>query len=576
MAGLMDLPNEIIHHILSYIIVCPIAAATPSFSFLVPTRRPDEPNICIFQLRQVNHRFNSHISRLFFENITIPYEAYSSFPTFLKSAIFSPENENVGYIKRLSIKPFILDSESRCRYLNSLGSLVEDLDVAREEFKADMKKDIAGLIGRLRPNQLVGFECTIHQLVDYQALLDTQRSLQQLLVNPVELVPHILDNPNVFLPCLQNLHLEGFRPSHETQYQLLARTIIQPYASKLRVLSIDMAEDTRDGSPSTYHSEAILETCKSRLRATLGIDILDSQVIPLEFTQLEELSIQGSHNSHPIPVFEGLLPITSLERLTIKNCTQLNDVYRLLPTAFPRINHLHIEGSLNMRRVTKILENCPRLLHLHLSHIPQSSADFSFRDRLTLQRHKHTLQSIWLGVGQISSQRLLSENINPTMFFRMHRIGRTIRHFVEIAVGVPLYELFLGEDTLNWPRLRKLQLLRVLASDTEPESESDTPPELPMTPSDAIKIFWTQRLEQTFCKITDFPGEFWLIHGMYKKPVYSGPMGPRVEIFKSWIGEGGEVVIKEMSFRDARGRFPRSLILGTERDQAMWEGPVRG
>ncbi|EGX45559.1 hypothetical protein AOL_s00169g165 [Orbilia oligospora ATCC 24927] len=575
MAGLMDLPNEIIYLILSYIIVCPIAAAAPSFSFLVPTRRPDEPNICIFQLRQVNHRFNSHISRLFFENITIPYEAYSSFPTFLKSAIFSPENENVGYIKRLSIKPFILDSESRCRYLNSLGSLVKDLDVAREEFKADMKKDIAGLIGRLRPNQLVGFECAIHGLVDYQALIDTQRSLQQLLVNPVELVPHILDNPNFFLPCLQNLHLEGFRPSHETQYQLLARTIIQPYASKLRVLSIDMTEDTRDGSPSTYHSEAILETCKSRLKATLGADILDPQVIPLEFTQLEELSIQGSHNSHPIPVFEGLLPITSLGRLTIKNCTQLNDVYRLLPTAFPRINHLHIEGSLTMRRVTRILEHFPRLSHFHLSHIPKSSADSSFFNRLALWHHRCSLQSIWLGAGHISSQKVITRNTRPRRL-HVNDIGRHLRRFVEIAVEVRLDELFLGNNIPNWPRLPNLELLRVLGSDTEPESESDTPPEPPMHPSDAIKILWTQRLEQTFCKITNFPGEFWLIHGMYKKPVYSGPTGPRVEIFKSWIGEGGEVVIKEMSFRDARRRFPRSLILGTERDQAMWEGPVRG
>ncbi|KAF3182109.1 hypothetical protein TWF225_006605 [Orbilia oligospora] len=417
MAGLMDLPNEIIHLILSYII-------------------SDEPNV--YPLRQVNHHFNSHISRLFFENITIPYEAYSPFPTFLKSAIFSPENENVGYIRRLSIKPFILDSESRCRYLNSLGSRVEDLDIAREEFKADMKKDIAGLIGRLQPNQLVGFECTIHQLVDYQALLDTQRSLQHLLVNPVELAAHTISNPNSFLPCLQNLHLEGFRPSHETQYQLLARIIIQPYASKLRVLSIDMTEDTRDGSPSIYLSKAILETCKGQLKATLGADIPESQVIPLEFPQLEELSIQ------------------------------------------------------------------------------------------------------------------------------------------EIAVEVRLDELFLGNNIPNWPRLPNLQLLRVLKPDTEPESESDTPPEPPMHPSDAIKILWTQRLEQTFCKITDFPTEFWLIHGIYKKPVYSGPTGPRVEVFKSWIGEGGEVVIKAMSFRDARRRFPESLILGTERDQAMWEAPVRG
>ncbi|KAF3163634.1 hypothetical protein TWF751_010081 [Orbilia oligospora] len=560
MAGLMDLPNEIIHLILSYII-------------------SDEPNV--YPFRQVNHRFNSHISRLFFENITIPYEAYSPFPTFLKSAIFSPENENVGYIRRLSIKPFILDSESRCRYLNSLGSRVEDLDIAREEFKADMKKDIAGLIGRLQPNQLVGFECTIHQLVNYQALLNTQRSLQQLLINPVELAPHILDNSNDFLPCLQNLHLEGFRPSHETQYQLLARTIIQPYAGKLRVLSIDMTEDTRDGSPSIYHSKAILKTCKSRLKATRGADIPESQVIPLEFPQLEELSIQGSHNFHPrfgftpIPIFEGLFPINSLKRLTIKNCTQFNDIYRVLPTAFPNINHLHIEGSLTMRRVTRILEHCPRLFHLHLSHIPKSSADSSFFNRLALWHHRCSLQSIWLGAGHISSQKVITRNTRPRRL-HVNDIGRHFRKFVEIAVEVRLDELFLGNNIPNWPRLPNLQLLRVLRPDTEPESESDTPPEPPMHPSDAIKILWTQRLEQTFCKITTFPTEFWLIHGIYKKPVYSGLTGPRVEIFKSWIGEGGEVVIKAMSFRDARRRFPESLILGTERDQAMWEAPVRG
>ncbi|KAF3116582.1 hypothetical protein TWF594_011732 [Orbilia oligospora] len=550
MAGLMDLPNEIIHLILSYII-------------------SDEPNV--FPLRQVNHRFNSHISRLFFENITIPYEAYGPFPTFLKSAIFSPENENVGYIRRLSIKPFILDSESRCRYLNSLGPHVNDLDVAREEFKADMKKDIAGLIGRLQPNQLVGFGCTIHQLVNYQALLNTQRSLQQLLINPVELAPHILDNSNDFLPCLQNLHLEGFRPSHETQYQLLARTIIQPYASKLRVLSIDMTEDTRDGSPSIYHSKAILETCKSRFKATRGADIPESQVIPLEFPQLEELSIQGSHNFHPrfgftpIPIFEGLFPINSLKRLTIKNCTQFNDIYRVLPTAFPNINHLHIEGSLTKKRVTRILEHCPRLFHLHLSHIPKSSADSSFFNRLALWHHRRSLQSIWLGAGHISSQKVITRNTRPRRL-HVNDIGRHLRKFVEIAVEVRLDKLFLGNNIPNWPRLPNLQLLRVLRPDTEPESESDTPPEPPMHPSNAIKILWTQRLEQTICKITNFPTEFWLIHEIYKKPVYSGPTGPRVEIFKSWIGAGGEVVIKAMSFRDARRRFPESLILGAERD----------
>ncbi|KAF3228774.1 hypothetical protein TWF106_006294 [Orbilia oligospora] len=560
MAGLMDLPNEILHLILSYII-------------------SDEPNV--FPLRQVNHRFNSHISRIFFENITIPYESYSSFPDFLKSAIFSPENENVGYIRRLSIKPVVLDGESRYRYLNGLGSRVKDLDVAREEFKADMKKDISGLIGRLQPNQLVGFECTIHQLVDYQALLSTQRSLQQLLVNPVELVPHILDNPNSFLPCLQNLHLEGFRPSHETQYQLLARTIIQPYARMLRVLSINMTEDTRDGTPSIYHSKAILETCKSRLKATLGADIPDSQVIPLEFPQLEELSIQGCHNFHPrfgftpIPIFEGLFPINSLKRLIIKNCTQFNDIYRLLPTAFPNINHLHIEGSLTIKRVTTILEHCPRLFHLHLSHIPRSSADSSYFNRPTLWRHRRTLQSIWLGAGHISSQKVVTRGARP---IRMHvsNIGRHMRQYAEIAVEVRLDELFLGDIIPNWPRLLNLQLLRVLGRDTEPESESDTPPDPPMNPSDAIKTLWAQRLDQTFCKITDFPREFWLIHGIHKKPVYSGPTSPRVEIFKSWIGEGGEVVIKEMSFQEARRAFPESLILGTERDQAMWEAPVRG
>ncbi|KAK6497211.1 hypothetical protein TWF506_004686 [Arthrobotrys conoides] len=557
MAVLMNLPNEIIHHILSYI------------------KSDGETNI--FLLRQINHRFNAHITPLFYENFTIPYETYASFPSILKSTVFNPENENVGYIRRLSIRTYISDSESRHRCLGDVDPFAEHLGGVREGFKNDMKKDIEGLIGRLRVNQLVGFECTVYQLVDYKSLLSTQRSLQQLFVNPVELVPHILSAPNEVLPCLQNLYLDGFRPFHESQHQLLAKTLIQPYASKLAVLSIDLSEDTSDGSPSIHHLNEILETSKTWVNTNAGPATQEPEVISLEFPELQELSIHGCHKFNPefgfiqIPIFDKLFPLTSLKRLTITHCTQFNQTYNFWPTAFPSLTHLHIERSLTVNRVAAILANSPQLSHIHLSQIPKSTSPSASFRRAALWRHFRSLESLWLGHRHISVQGLL---IRPRMSRKMyiHYLGKYFRNLREIAVGVPIEGLFSGTKTPTWGTLPALRLLRVLEQPTTPEPAPE-PVTAPMSPSEAIKKIWTMRSEQSRFKMEAYPKEFWFMSGIWRVPVYSVAKTSTVEIFKSWIGEGGEVVIKKVGFGEARRAFPDSLILGAERDRPMWETP---
>ncbi|KAK6360943.1 hypothetical protein TWF730_007058 [Orbilia blumenaviensis] len=569
MATFMDLPNELLHQILRYIII-------------------PEDLTTYNQLRLVTHRFNAYVLPLIYKNATILYEPYQPIPNHAESILFDSNNENIQYIKRLSIK-MRLPGRHSSRFwpvtadtpqwgLENGGSL-GDVD----EYRERLEKGVAGLLGRLRRDQLVVFECEAHKLVDYTALFASQRSLQQVLANPSDLISQMNANddgdlPNIatLLPNLKHLFFRGFLPFKQDQHQLLTKQFIQPQANILKTLSINISKVAIQGVSHSAELKShgapemeIKETDSGYETLTAGL-----QLELLSFPNLEKLTIQGRYDSVPVvrsnfvfslemPIISKMIPLHSLKRLTLIYCNQLDSTYNSWPTSLPNLTHLHVEKSLTVNRVGDIIiKLAPILQHLHISRIPRSTARNACFVRTVVRHHASTLKSIWVGQGHFIKHR----SPNAPGLLAISNFRAYFQGLEEVAIQIRPKTAWATACT--WAALPKLRLLRLIWTDTPYSNITEKLAEV-------VQRIWSLRSNHDLFGTELFPQQFWLVYGIYKDPFFASAgheTSPKGRVLKSWREQSGEIAVVETGFREARRAMPESIILESLREEASnWE-----